>query len=44
MLEDVPELMSVAQKSGKLLAHRIFQRINVKMTEEEIFEKVLNGL
>jgi thioredoxin reductase (NADPH) len=39
VLEDVPELMPVAQKSGKLLAHRIFQRIKGKMTEEEILKK-----
>ena len=33
VLHDVPELMPVAQKSGKLLAHRIHDRIMGKATE-----------
>ena len=39
MLEDVPELMPVAQKSGKLLAHRIHDRLINQKSEQEILKK-----
>lgn len=39
VLEGVPELMPVAQKSGKLLAHRIHERMVGNLTEEEILRK-----
>lgn len=39
LLEGVPELMPVAQKSGKLLAHRIHHRIKGDISEEEILDK-----
>lgn len=38
-LEDCPELQPVASKSGKLLAHRIHQRLNSKLSEQEILSK-----
>ena len=38
VLEDVPELMPVAQKSGKLLAHRIHDRIIGEKSEKEIMK------
>jgi len=34
VLEGVPELMPVAQKSGRLLARRIHERIEAKKSEE----------
>jgi len=39
VLEGVPELMPVAQKSGKLVARRIFERLSGVMTEQEILDK-----
>jgi len=36
VLEGVPELMPVAQQSGKLLARRIHQRLLGEVSEEEI--------
>ena len=37
-LQGVPELMPVAQKSGKLLAHRIAARQNKTLSEKEILD------
>mmetsp|Transcript_5574 Transcript_5574/g.5296 ORF Transcript_5574/g.5296 Transcript_5574/m.5296 type:complete len:287 (+) Transcript_5574:821-1681(+) len=39
ILEGVPELMPVAQKSGTLLAHRIYHRNKGELTEKEILKK-----
>jgi thioredoxin reductase (NADPH) len=39
VLEGVPELMPVAQKGGKRIAHRIHERMNGDKTEEEILKK-----
>jgi len=39
VLKDVPELMPVAQKSGKLLAHRISARLSGELSEQEILDK-----
>ena len=39
VLEGVPELMPVAQKSGKLLAHRIHDRMIAEKSEDDIFPK-----
>jgi pyruvate/2-oxoglutarate dehydrogenase complex dihydrolipoamide dehydrogenase (E3) component len=39
VLEDVPELMPVAQKSGKFLAHRIHDRLIGEKSEAEILKK-----
>lgn len=39
VLEDVPELMPVAQKSGKLLAHRIYHRMKQDLPEDKILQK-----
>jgi len=39
IVEDVPELMPVAQKSGKLLAHRLYHRAKGEISEEEIISK-----
>lgn len=39
ILEGVPELMPVAQKSGKLIAHRIHERMIADKTEEQILKK-----
>lgn len=36
VLEGVPELMPVAQKSGKLLARRVHERLQAERSEEEI--------
>lgn len=38
-LQDVPELMPVAQKSGKLLAHRIYARMQGLKEDHEIIRK-----
>ena len=38
MVEDVPELMPVAQKSGKLLAHRIYHRMKGDLAEDKILK------
>ena len=39
VLEGVPELMPVAQKSGKLLARRIHERTLAEKSEEDILKK-----
>lgn len=39
ILEGVPELMPVAQKSGRLLAHRIYHREKGELEEKEILKK-----
>jgi len=38
VVEDVPELMPVAQKSGKLLAHRIYHRMKGDLAEDKILK------
>ena len=37
--EGAPELMPVAQKSGKLLAHRINERMKGEQSEDQILER-----
>lgn len=39
ILEGVPELMPIAQKSGKLLAHRLYHRSKGELTDEQILSK-----
>lgn len=39
VLEGVPELMPVAQRSGQLVAHRINARMNTDLKEEDIKKK-----
>lgn len=39
VIEGVPELMPVAQKSGKLLANRINERTKGSLTEDQILKK-----
>ena len=39
IVEGIPELMPVAQKSGRLLAHRLFHRRKEDLDEKEILNK-----
>jgi thioredoxin reductase (NADPH) len=39
ILEGVPELMPIAQKSGRLLAHRIYHRTKGDMSEQDILKR-----
>ena len=39
VVEGVPELMPVAQKSGKLLAHRLYHRNKEDLPEDQIIKK-----
>eukprot|EP00347_Sterkiella_histriomuscorum_P023727 403333591 len=38
VVQNVPELMPVAQKSGRLLAHRVFQRKQNQLSEDQILK------